>query len=96
MASMSLKKKMRPNSLIASNFQAPTAPDFQTPIIYSQFRVLNKDFVIDMVALFDEFKFAKPKKKENLIMLLLNRKKKIVLKEMERKNAPTTKTYFVF
>ena len=63
MASMSLKKKMRPNSLTASNFQAPTAPEFQTPIIYSQFRVLNKDFVIDMVALFDEFKFAKNKEK---------------------------------
>ena len=37
------------------DFQASTSPDFQTPIIHSQLRVLNKAFVIDMVALFDEF-----------------------------------------
>ena len=37
------------------DFQASTTPDFQTPLIHSQLRVLNKAFVIDMVALFDEF-----------------------------------------
>ena len=57
--------KSRPPT--TSNFQAPTAPDFQTPIIYSQFRVLNKDFVIDMVALFDEFKFAKTQRKSKIL-----------------------------
>ena len=34
---------------------SPTTLDFQTPLIHSQLRVLNKAFVIDMVALFDEF-----------------------------------------
>ena len=38
---------------------SPTTSDFQTPIIHSQLRVLNKVFVIDMVALFDEFKSSK-------------------------------------
>ena len=45
------------------DFQASTTPDFQTPIIHSQLRVLNKDFGIDMVALFNEFKSAKNKEK---------------------------------
>ena len=43
---------------------SPTASDFQTPIIDSQLRVLNKNFEIDMVALFNEFKFAKKKRQK--------------------------------
>ena len=43
----------------ASDFQASTAPNFQTFIIHGQLRVLNKAFVIDMVTLFDEFKSKK-------------------------------------
>jgi len=50
-------------SSTASNFQASTALNFQTPIIHSQLRVINKAFVIDMVALFNEFKSAKNKEK---------------------------------
>ena len=50
-------------SPIASDFQASTDLDFQTPIIQSQPRVLNKTFVVDMVALFGEFKSVKNKEK---------------------------------
>ena len=52
----------------ASDFQASTATDFQTPIIHSQLRVLNKAFVIDMVALFDEFKSTKKKQGKKEIL----------------------------
>ena len=50
-----------------SDFQAFTDPDFQTPIIQSQLRVLNKNFVIDIVALFGEFKSVKKQRKKKII-----------------------------
>ena len=53
------EEETKSGSPTAFDFQALTAIDFQTPIIQSQLRVLNKVFVIDMVALFDEFKSAK-------------------------------------
>ena len=57
------EEETKSGSPTAFDFQALTAIDFQTPIIQSQLRVLNKVFVIDMVALFDEFKSAKNKNK---------------------------------
>ena len=57
------EEEIEAGSPIASDFQASTTPDFQTPIIHSQLRVLNKDIVIYMVALFNEFKSTKNKEK---------------------------------
>ena len=51
----------------AFDFQASTNPNFQTPIIQSQLRVLNKNFVIDIVALFGEFKSVKKQRKKKII-----------------------------
>ena len=86
--------KSRPPT--ASNFQAPTAPDFQTPIIYSQLRVLNKDFVIDMVALFDEFKFAKNKEKAKSYHATFEQKEKDRVKGNGKKKCTNYKNIFCF
>jgi len=64
----------------ASDFQASTAPDFRTPIIHSQLRVLNKAFVIDMIVLFDEFKFAKNKEKRKSYHATFEQKEKDCVK----------------
>ena len=64
----------------AFDFQASTATDFQTSIIHSQLRVVNNAFVIDKLYLMS-LNLQKTKKKKIPIMLLLNRKKKIMLKE---------------
>ena len=78
---------------------SPTASDFQAPIIYSQLIVLNRPFDIDMVALFNEYRFAKEKKKKkkkDLIMLLSKIKKKPLLKENgKKKNGWIAKTHIV-
>ena len=70
---------------------SPSAFDFQnveTPVFQSQLRVLNvlnKNFEIDMVALFNEFISAKTKIKENTTRVLLLCLKKTVLKENGKK-----------
>ena len=53
-----------------------TASDFQTPIINSQLRVLNKSFEVDMVALFNEFKSAKNKDKRKTFQTTFDQKEK--------------------
>ena len=63
-------------SPIASDFQASTDLDFQTPIIQSQPRVLNKTFVVDMVALFGEFKSVKNKEKRKSYHATFEQKEK--------------------
>ena len=55
---------------------SPIVSDFQTPIINSKLRVLNKNFEIDMVALFDEFKFAKNKEKRKTDQTTFDQKEK--------------------
>ena len=55
---------------------SPTTLDFQTPLIHSQLRVLNKAFVIDMVALFDEFSSAKNKEKRKSCHATFEQKEK--------------------
>ena len=70
---------------------SPSAFDFQnveTPVFQSQLRflnVLNKNFEIDMVALFNEFISAKTEIKENTTRVLLLCLKKTVLKENGKK-----------
>ena len=70
---------------------SPSAFDFQnveTPVSQSQLivlNVLNKNFEIDMVALFNEFISAKTKIKENTTRVLLLCLKKTVLKENGKK-----------
>ena len=71
---------------------SPSFSDFQTieTLVYqSQLRVLNvldENFEIDMVSLFNEFVSAKKKKiKENITKVLLLNLKKIVLKGNGRK-----------
>ena len=70
---------------------SPSAFDFQnveTPVFQSQLRVLNvlnKNFEIDMVALFNEFISAKTEIKENTTRVLLLCLKKTVLKENRKK-----------
>ena len=63
-------------SPIASDFQASTDLDFQTPIIQRQPRVLNKTFVVDMVALFGEFKSVKNKEKRKSYHATFEQKEK--------------------
>ena len=63
-------------SPIASDFQASTDLDFQTPILQSQPRVLNKTFVVDMVALFGEFKSVKNKEKRKSYHATFEQKEK--------------------
>ena len=60
----------------ASDFQASTTSDFQTLIIHSQPRILNKAFEIDMIALFDKFKFAKNKDKRKSYHATFDQKEK--------------------
>ncbi|KAL4610867.1 hypothetical protein ACB092_08G083300 [Castanea dentata] len=55
---------------------SPTASDFQTTIIDSQLRVLSKNFEIDMVALFDEFKSANNKAKRKTYQTTFDQKEK--------------------
>ena len=74
-----------------TRFVSPSAFDFQnveTPVFQSQLRVLNvlnKNFEIDMVALFNEFISAKTEIKENTTRVLLLCLKKTVLKENGKK-----------
>ena len=55
---------------------SPTASDFQTLIIHGQPRILNKAFEIDMIALFDKFKFAKNKDKRKSYHATFDQKEK--------------------
>ena len=55
---------------------SPTASDFQTPIIDNQLRVLNKGFDIDMISLFNEFKFAKNREKRKIYQTTFAQKEK--------------------
>ena len=64
----------------ASDFQVSIAPDFRTPIIHSQLRILNKAFVIDMIVLFDEFKSAKNKEKRKSYHATFEQKEKDCVK----------------
>ena len=81
---------------------SPSAFDFQnveTPVFQSQLRVLNvlnKNFEIDMVALFNEFISAKIEIKENTTKVLLLRLKKIVLKENGKKKRINCENTFFF
>ena len=78
-----------------SDFQAFTDPDFQTPIIQSQLRVLNKTFVIDMVALFGEFKSVKNKEKRKSYHATFEQKEKAMLKENEKKKCTNYKNIYI-
>ena len=42
---------------------SPTAFDFATPIIHSQLTVINTTFNLNLVALHDDYKYAKNKEK---------------------------------
>ena len=70
------EEETKSGSPTASNFQASTDLDFQTPIIQSQPRVLNKTFVVDMVALFGEFKSVKNKEKRKSYHATFEQKEK--------------------
>ena len=59
-----------------SGSRFPTTSDFQTPIIHSQLRVLNKSYEIDMIAVFNEFKSAKNKDKRKSYQTTFDQKEK--------------------
>ena len=63
---------------------SPIASDFQTPIIHSQLRVLNKSFVVDMISLFNVFKSAKNKEKRKSYHATFDQKEKDHVKSESR------------
>ena len=81
---------------IASDFQAPIAPDFQTPIIHSQLRVLNKDFFIDMVAWFNEFKSSKNKEKRKSYHATFDQKEKYRVKRKWKEKMHQLQKHILF
>ena len=79
-----------------SDFQASTTLNFQTPIIHSQLRVLNKAFIIDMVALFDEFKSTKNKEKRKSYHATFEQKEKDYVKRKWKEKMHELQKHILF
>ena len=79
-----------------SDFQASTTLNFQTPIIHSQLRVLNKAFIIDMVALFDEFKSTKNKEKRKSYHATFEQKEKDCVKRKWKEKMHELQKHILF
>ena len=75
---------------------SPTASDFQTLIIHSQPRILNKAFEIDMIALFDKFKFAKNKDKRKSYHATFDQKEKDHVKRKRKQRMHELQKHFFF
>ena len=95
---MSLKKKKRPNLglQLLLIFKLLMPPHFQTPIIHIQLRVLNKSYIIDMVALFDEFKSAKNKEKRKSYHATFDQKEKDRAKRKWKEKMHELKKHILF